>query len=216
MEESKAPNKNIYKALSIAQGKIEAASKSSNNPFFKSKYADLAEVISVMQGPASENGLAIFFDFKSEGSDEFIKYILSHDSGECINSNWVRMYSKDKTAQGFGSACTYYKRQLLKAVFNIPESDDDGNHISGNSTVKPQAPAPQPQPAKPVNYAPTTSSGISEAQVNQVKDLAKKLNMTWTTLMSSVKSRYSVDKLELLKKDQFDDLTSLLKDMLGK
>lgn len=213
MEDSKMPNKAIYKALSITQGKIESASKSSNNPFFKSKYADISEVIAVMQGPASENGLSVFFDFKSEGTDEFIKYILAHESGEFINSSWVKMYSKDKTAQGFGAACTYYKRQLLKAIFNISEEEDDGNHISG---VKPQVQAAPPQPAKPVNYAPTTSSGISEAQVNQVKDLAKKLNMTWTTLMSSVKSRYSVDKLELLKKDQFDDLTSLLKDMLGK
>ena len=46
-------------ALSQAQGAIEAAKKDSENPYFKSHYADLASVWEVIRKPFSEAGLAI-------------------------------------------------------------------------------------------------------------------------------------------------------------
>lgn len=135
--------KNLFAALAKAQGQIEAAHKGTVNPFFKSKFADLAECIYVTQKPASENGLSLIFDFKTEilGDNPvfWIRYILSHSSGEAFHSQWVVMLMSKKDAQGFAAACTYYKRQLMKAVYMIPEIDDDAESITGHQTQ----PAPQ-------------------------------------------------------------------------
>jgi hypothetical protein len=143
--------KNLKSALAKAQGAIKGAKKSQDNPFFKSKFADLAECLEVIQEPASKNGLSLIFNFKTEFVGEhpatYCQYILAHESGEEIKSDWLLMFMKDKTPQGFGAACTYYKRQLIKAIYQIPEVDDDGNEASGLANQQGQKP-----PLK--NYAP--------------------------------------------------------------
>lgn len=146
----------LNEALAKAQGEIKPAAKSSENPFFKSKFANLEEVILSLQGPAAKNGLSVIFDFKTEFIENnpasYIRYMILHSSGESFQSHWILMFMKDKTAQGFGAACTYYKRQLLKAMFNIPESDDD----DGNSISIPDAKNYAPKaPVK--NYAPQSA-----------------------------------------------------------
>ena len=49
----------LAEALAMAQGSMENAAKSSANPFFKSKYADLAEVWNTIREPLSKNGLSV-------------------------------------------------------------------------------------------------------------------------------------------------------------
>ena len=46
-------------ALAKAQGEITGALKDSANPFFKSKYADLASCWDACRGPLSRNGLSV-------------------------------------------------------------------------------------------------------------------------------------------------------------
>ena len=43
-------------SLAKAQGEMEVARKDKNNPFFKSKYADLEDVFSEMTEPVQDNG----------------------------------------------------------------------------------------------------------------------------------------------------------------
>ena len=152
-------SKNLFGALSKVQGSVKAAHKSSENPFFKSRFADLESVIESLQAPMNDNGIAILFEFKTEmvgdNPANWMRYILTHSSGENYISQWMMMMMKDKTPQGFGASCTYYKRQMLKAVFNVPETDDDGNSQS-QATQIPQKPASAIKPAapKPQNMAP--------------------------------------------------------------
>ena len=49
----------IYGALSKAQAQMHNAKKASDNPYFKSKYADLADVWDVAQIPLTSNGLCV-------------------------------------------------------------------------------------------------------------------------------------------------------------
>ena len=58
MEHSESINE-LGAALSKAQGIIEGAKKDSNNPFFKSKYADLSSVWESCRLALSSNGLSI-------------------------------------------------------------------------------------------------------------------------------------------------------------
>ena len=45
-------------ALAKAQGQMGSAKKDADNPFFKSKYADLGAVIAAIKQPLSENGIS--------------------------------------------------------------------------------------------------------------------------------------------------------------
>ena len=49
----------LAKALAKAQGEIENASKNAANPHFKSKYADLAEVLNTVRPVFSSHGLSV-------------------------------------------------------------------------------------------------------------------------------------------------------------
>ena len=149
----------LFAALAKTQGAIKAATKSQENTHFskankKATYADIADVIEVIQGPASANGLSVFFDYKSEGTDTFIRYFICHESGDFMFGNWVLMLMRDKTMHGFGAANTYYRRQLLKGIYQIPEDDDDGN---SQSTPK----EPEKEKPKSKNYAPSSDTRAS-------------------------------------------------------
>ena len=146
-------------ALSKAQGQITGALKDSENPFFKSKYADLASVWDACRASLSTNGLAVIQT--TDGGLEGVTIIttLSHSSGEWIKGSLtVRPVKNDP--QGLGSAVTYARRYALAAMVGVAQIDDDANAASGKdagSTAwidgaakgkKTPAPTPEPAPKK--------------------------------------------------------------------
>ncbi len=144
----------LFAALSKAQGSISAALKSKENPAFKregkvSTYADIADVIEVIQKPASDNGLSVFFNYRSDAEGTFIQYMLNHSSGQRFISDFVFMFMRGGTAHDFGASNTFMRRQLLKSIYQIPEEDDDGNSAS-KKPEKPEQPK-TPPPPKPSN-----------------------------------------------------------------
>lgn len=126
MEKSEQINE-LASALSKAQGVIIPASKDADNPFFKSKYADLASVWEVAREPLYKNGLAIIQLPSAEGNIVTLKTILVHSSGQFISSD-LTMVAKDASPQAIGSCITYLRRYALSSVVGIAsEIDDDGN-----------------------------------------------------------------------------------------
>ena len=132
-------------ALSKAQGQMKFAAKDANNPFFKSKYADLASVIEAIKVPLSANGIAFVQATDFEDSAVIVETILLHESGEWISGR-LRMQPTKNDPQGVGSAVTYAKRYGLQALAGVPSDDDDGNAATGLQG----APAAKPAPAKPM------------------------------------------------------------------
>jgi hypothetical protein len=127
-------------ALAKAQGAIEAAKKGSENPHFKSKYADLASVMAVARGPLSVNGLAVVQAVTTEGQRAVITTELMHASGEWMRST-MRLPVGRQDAQGYGSAFTYGRRYGYMAMVGIaPDEDDDGNAASAGQAQR-QPPA---------------------------------------------------------------------------
>jgi len=127
---------NLAKALSIVQGKLTYAKKDSENPFFKSKYADLESVWDACRDLLSANGLAVvqlpgeYF----EGTMA-LTTIITHSSGEWISQQMSLPVTKPD-AQGAGSALTYMRRYALAAVVGVVQADDDGNAASAPKQVK--------------------------------------------------------------------------------
>lgn len=122
----------LTKALSKAQGAMGFAKKDANNPFYSSKYADLASVWDACREPLSANGLAVIqISVKpSEPNRVAVDTILSHSSGEWI-SGVLELTPVKADPQSVGSAITYARRYGLQAIVGIAPEDDDGNAASG-------------------------------------------------------------------------------------
>lgn len=116
-------------ALAKAQGQIEGAKKDSANPFFKSKYADLASVWDACRTQLSDNGLSVTQCPEESENGIAIETMLLHSSGQWIKSRYAMPVSKID-AQAVGSAITYARRYALAAIVGIAPDDDDGNHAA--------------------------------------------------------------------------------------
>jgi hypothetical protein len=127
--------KEIAVALNKAQNEMGGAIKSSENPFFNSKYSGLPEVIKAIKQPFADNGLSYSqFPIYADGMAG-VETILMHTSGEWIESELLMPVTK-KDAQGSGSVITYARRYALQSMAGLPSEDDDGNLGSAPANKK--------------------------------------------------------------------------------
>jgi hypothetical protein len=128
--------KELAIALSKAQGSFNHAKKDTNNPFFKSQYADLASVIDAAKHQLFDNGLSVIQIVDSlESGDINLITMLLHSSGEYISGNYpIRPLKSDP--QSIGSAITYARRYSFSAITGIASDDDDGNAASNQQEKK--------------------------------------------------------------------------------
>jgi len=123
-------------AMAVAQGELENASKNANNPHFKSKYADLAEVLNTVRPVFASHGLSIVQMPSFESGMARVETILMHKSGQWL-SNIASAPVGKQDAQGVGSVITYLRRYSVAAFAGIAQEDDDANASIGQ--VKPKA-----------------------------------------------------------------------------
>ena len=125
MKSSESINE-LATALAAAQGQMGAAVKDAENPFFKSKYADLGAVIKALKEPFSSNGLSYTQFPIRDGDSAGVVTRLMHSSGQWMESEYTLPLAKFD-AQSAGSAFTYARRYALQSIAGIPAADDDGN-----------------------------------------------------------------------------------------
>ena len=125
--------KNICTALVKFHSEVGKVKKSATNPFFKSKYADLASILDVIEEPLCEAGLS-YVQFP-EGENE-LQTTLMHTSGEWMQASY-KMKPTKNDPQGLGSTITYQRRYALGAILGLNiDIDDDGNAGSRPYTVQ--------------------------------------------------------------------------------
>ena len=141
--------KAIYSALVKAQRGFGPALKSSTNPHFRSKYADLAACIEAVIDSLNENGVMLMQVTHEAENGVMIETLFLHESGEQMSAGKLFMPATKFDAQGFGSALSYARRYSLLAACGIAPEDDDANQAV-KSTQAPQVKAtPKPTPAPP-------------------------------------------------------------------
>jgi ERF superfamily len=117
-------------ALSKAQGEFGSVPKNSNNPFFKSSYADLATVVQTAAPIITKQGLSVSQFPGYDGEGDTLTTLLLHSSGQYI-AQTMRLHLTKTDAQGQGSAMTYARRYSYMAVLGlVADIDDDGNAAS--------------------------------------------------------------------------------------
>jgi hypothetical protein len=130
---------------------MKAAAKDSENPHFRSRYADLASIWDACREPLSVNGLAVMQRVRTTLDGVTLVTMLVHSSGEWIRDTATFPVAQ-RTPQAFGSATTYARRYTLAALVGVaPDEDDDGNAASSpppRSEYKPKPREERPAPPR--------------------------------------------------------------------
>lgn len=122
--------KQIAQAFVKAQKGFAPALKTSSNPHFKSRYADLAACVEAVIDALNSNGIALLQQTHECNDGVVVETILLHESGEQMTGGKLHVPASKLDPQGFGSALTYARRYSLMATCGIAPEDDDGNAAS--------------------------------------------------------------------------------------
>ena len=138
----------LANALAAAQAEIKPVPKTHENPYFKSKYADLADIQEATRAALHKWGLAVSQLNDIEDGRVVVETVLLHASGEWISGRLALKPVKDDP-QGVGSAITYARRYGLSAILSLAtEDDDDGEAASHREPEIRRESVPEEQPAK--------------------------------------------------------------------
>ena len=152
------------------------------NPFFKSRYADLSSVWSAIRKPLTDNGLSIVQTMDiADKESVIIETTLLHASGEYISGRLLITPEKFNP-QGVGSAITYGRRYALSAIIGISPEDDDGE---GSMHRKKQSTPPSNTPAGDKSKDKTYE--LSTKQWNFIKSIGEKKELSGAEVINLVK-----------------------------
>lgn len=165
----------IASALVKAQKGFGAALKTSSNPHFKSKYADLAACVEAVIDSLNDNGIALLQPTHECDSGVIVETLFVHESGETMSAGKLHVPASKQDAQGYGSALTYARRYSLMAACGIAPEDDDGNA----ATAAPKA-------------APAPIAKLGENEIKTITDLANEVG----TDTKAIAKAYGVAELK--------------------
>jgi hypothetical protein len=210
-------------ALAAAQAEMRNAKLNKQNPHFKSRYADLAEVRDTVTPALAKNGIAVMhgMDPTERGIDVVTR--LAHKSGQWIESRFPIAYDKPQT---MGSAITYGRRYNLSAITNIAADDDDDANVAQESKpaakpfAKPGSVHPERTMSEPDTAAITGTAGVPKN--GKAKELYETLirEMEMAKTAESLKEwlklrRADVEALPQEWLEHFDEAYSFRKESLG-
>lgn len=182
----------LAKALSAFQAAVENVTKDGSNPYFKSKYATLENIIDTIRPHLAKHGLS--FSQIPTGENE-LSTILMHVSGEWLKAT-AKMTPKDQSPQGQGSAITYMRRYALSAALGIATEEDDDGNVASN--------------AKPVKAAKIPEKHVKEIRKDQIVKLARAIGITQKDkagFAEAIKARTEVE----LKEENYDEILEKLR-----
>jgi hypothetical protein len=164
---------NIAAALVQFQGEVSNPEKKGVNPHFKSKYAELDDIITTIRPALEKFGLAFIQNPVHDESGKVGAYtLLLHKSGEYIQFDPVLIPLQKSTPHQVGAALTYAKRYSLGAALGIAtEEDKDGN----DAMPKPQHSKPKSQQLKeqPKSRTERTEEEKKEAGIKAIENIAE-------------------------------------------
>jgi hypothetical protein len=119
--------------------KIGTLSKNSKNPFFKSAYLDLNDLLNAVEPLLQEQGLVLLQPII--GNRVFTQIISTQEEEtlsveyNVLAESYLEIPSSITDPQKIGSCITYFRRYGLKSLLAIAEQDDDGNNASKPNPV---------------------------------------------------------------------------------
>lgn len=119
----------LVKALAKAQAEFPKIEKNAVNPHFKTRYADLGELISKTRDVLARHGLVIMQCVVGQDPKSItLRTTLFHESGQSISSDFP--FVPEISPQKVGSQLTYFRRYSLASILNLAADDDDDAEVA--------------------------------------------------------------------------------------
>ena len=195
-------HKNIHMALAAAQAEMGGVKKGSVNPAFKSKYADLSDVVQAVAGALNSAGIAFYHVPATADGERVMRTVLAHGASDTRIECDVPLIVTKNDMQGYKSASTYAKRIGLESLTGVAPEDDDGNAAAK------AAPARQ-APVK-VDVGPIYANGMSNREIKEAHTrLSRQINACNSLEALKEWSGDNRDELDGLPEQIADDLRGM-------
>lgn len=186
--------KNIAKAIVSFQSEAETLKRTSSNPFFKSTYTTLEDIVGAIRPILAKHGLSFLQNTSGsvQGDVISVSTMLLHDSGEFIEFEPLQIKITGNVQQSMATV-TYLRRYSLQCALGIvtTDEDDDGNLASGLDK----------------NNAPKHSEQkVTQKQLSRLFAIGMKKGFD----ANGLKTLCKLDSLNDLNKEQYDRLVHWL------
>ena len=175
--------KTILAALAKVKTEIGTMTKDLENPFYKSRYFDVNQLLEHVEPLIAKNGLLLLQPIKKGWVVTEIYHI---ESGESVSSEIEIGSITDP--QKVGSAITFYRRYTLQSLLGIQAEDDDAN-----STTKPPQASGQAKEGEPTDWL-----NLFDKQGNKLKsftDIEAAISKGDKFTLAGIRKKYKVSKV---------------------
>jgi len=191
----------LFTALAKAQADMPVVGKNKINPFFKSNYAGIEDMVMATRPCLSKNGLSVIYPPLIETeSGEYMSCILCHSSGQWIKG--VMKVSPTKAdIQSLGSYKSYLRRYLYQDMTGCVtvDEDDDAETVMKNNGYRPQ---------------PITNNSSDKIRPDQVKEIERGIK-GYSEIRESILESANCADLSELTQSQFKSIVTKLPTMVS-
>lgn len=183
----------LFTALAKSQGEMVLAKQSSSNPFFKSKYADLTEIVNSSRPALVKHGLCVSQRILvGDLGNNILSTILGHSSGQWLEST-TSINPPKSDIQSMGSYITYLKRYSYAAIVGVATTDDDGEQAMVDDRNKKNDDYVTPEQIEQLQYELKGHSDIAEDMMQKMglrtlKEMPKNRFMSALNRIREIKS----------------------------
>lgn len=125
----------IAAAYVKAQKAFGPALKTSTNPHFRSRYADLSACVEAVIDALHANGIALMQRTYDSENGITVETVFIHESGEVLEGGMLHFPAVKTDPHGLMALLTYARRGSLMSACGIAPEDDDGNTASNKKIV---------------------------------------------------------------------------------
>lgn len=203
----------LSKAFAKMQMELEQPLKNANNPFFKSKYVPLENVVDSITRAASKHGLSFTqFPSSDENGNVTVGTMVMHESGEWIEYDPICLKPVKNDPQAVGSAITYAKRYALSAIFGITSDKDD----DGNEATQPQKPQRQQRATKQAQVKQYISADKSKQYEDDVQALINATGKNDGSIMGALLNHVGATMIKNITTDKANEAEAFIAKMKAK
>ena len=121
----------IYKKLFQAKKELGKISKDSTNPFFKSKYFDINQLLEHVEPILQKHDLLLLQPVKKG----YVSTVITDPETQDYVDSEIELPQLNDP-QKIGIAITYYRRYTLQSLLGLQAEDTDGNGITNAEPKK--------------------------------------------------------------------------------
>lgn len=125
----------FFEKIAKVQDEVGVLEKSCNNPFFKSKYADITSMLKQIVPILRKHKMAMIQPSRVENGITLQGTVIFDLESEYKVQSWVDMPAIEDPQKKFACS-TYFRRMTLQNLLATQAEDDDGNSASGKTSSK--------------------------------------------------------------------------------